>query len=72
MNHEKQKIIELFYANVKGKKSNTSKSNQRHDGKKGHWLEQQMGIVANANNSPDIYGYEMKNQTSSGKITFGA
>ena len=71
MNNNKQKIIDLFLTNVKGKKTDTSKSNQKHDGKKGHWLEQQMGILANASNSPDIYGYEMKNQTSSGKITFG-
>jgi hypothetical protein len=71
MNQDKQNIIELFYASVKGKKADISKSNQRHDGKKGHWLEQQMGIKANASNSPDIFGYEMKNQTSSGKITFG-
>jgi len=71
MNSNKEKIIELFNSNVKGKKADTSKSNQNHDGKKGHWLEQQMGIEANASNSPDIYGYEMKNQTSSGKITFG-
>jgi hypothetical protein len=71
VNSNKEKIIKLFNQNVKGKKTDTLKSNQRHDGKKGHWLEQQMGIVANASNSPDIYGYEMKNQTSSGKITFG-
>ena len=71
MKSNKEKIIELFNSNVKGKKANTSKSNQKHDGKKGHWLEKQMGIEANASNSPDIYGYEMKNQTSSGKITFG-
>ena len=71
MEANKEKIIELFNSNIKGKKADTSKSNQKHDGKKGHWLEQQMGIEANASNSPDIYGYEMKNQTSSGKITFG-
>ena len=68
---DKEKIIELFYKNVKGKKSDTSSSNQKHDGKKGHWLEKQMGISVNADNKPDIFGYEMKNQTSSGKITFG-
>jgi len=42
-----------------------------HDGKKGHWLETQMGIAHNGNNEPDIHGYEMKNETTSGKITFG-
>jgi len=71
MNQDKQKIIDLFSNNVKGKKADTLGHNQKHDGKKGHWLEQQMGVKANASNSPDIYGYEMKNQTSSGKITFG-
>jgi hypothetical protein len=71
MNIHQKRIIELFYKNVKGKKPDISNANQKHDGKKGHWLERQMGIEANANNSPDIYGYEMKNQTSSGKITFG-
>lgn len=71
MTEEQEKIIELFNKNVKGKKSDTSSSNQRHDGKSGHWLERQMGLTANGNNAPDLFGYEMKNQTSSGKITFG-
>jgi len=71
MNLNKQKIIDLFYQNVKGKKADTSKSNQKHDGKKGHWLEKAMNITHNADNKPDLLGYEMKNQTSSGKITFG-
>lgn len=71
MAEEKEKIIEFFYKNVKGKKADTSASNQKHDGKSGHWLERQMGITANGNNAPDLFGYEMKNQTSSGKITFG-
>lgn len=51
--------------NVKVKKEDTSGSNQRHDGKGGHWLEQQMGIKANSSNAPDILGYEMKNDTIS-------
>jgi len=67
----KQKIIELFNNNVRGKKADTSKSNQRHDGKEGHWLETQMGIAHNGDNEADLLGYEMKNQTTSGKITFG-
>ena len=71
MNQDKQKIIELFYANVKGKKSDTSSNNQKHDGKDGHWLETQMNIKHNGDNEPDLFGYEMKNQTTSGKITFG-
>lgn len=71
MNQNKQKIIELFYANVKGNKSDTSSSHQKHDGKDGHWLETHMNIKHNGDNKPDLFGYEMKNQTSSGKITFG-
>ncbi|MDQ7089496.1 MAG: LlaMI family restriction endonuclease [Methylococcales bacterium] len=67
---DKEKIIELFNQNVKGKKSDISGSNSKHDGKEGHWLERQMGLSANASNSPDIYGYEMKNTTTS-KTTFG-
>lgn len=70
MDSDKKKIIELFNTNVKGKKPDVSGSNSRHDGKEGHWLEKQMGIAANASNSPDIYGYEMKNATTS-KTTFG-
>ena len=64
------KIVRLFNKNVRGKKSDTSSSNQRHDGKDGHWLETQMGIKHNRNNAPDIFGFEMKNQTSI-KTTFG-
>jgi hypothetical protein len=70
MNQEKKQIIDLFIKNVKGKKEDTSGSNQYHDGKGGHWLERQMGITANNSNSPDILGYEMKNDTTS-KTSFG-
>jgi hypothetical protein len=70
MDVSKQRIIDLFNQNVKGKKSDTTKSNQKHCGKEGHWLENQMGIAPNGKNDADLYGYEMKNQTRS-KITFG-
>ena len=69
-NQVKQKIINLFNKNVRGKKSDTSSSNIRHDGKEGHWLETKMGIAHNGNNAPDIGGFEMKNHTAS-KTTFG-
>ena len=36
----------------------------------GHWLEERMGIKHNASNTPDLLGFEMKNQTTS-KTTFG-
>jgi len=71
MDANKKIIIERFYQNVKGKIPNTSNNNQRHDGKEGHWLETQMKIAHNGSNEPDLLGYEMKNQTTSGKITFG-
>ncbi len=66
----KQKIIDLFLTNVKGKRPDTTGSNIKHDGKDGHWLERMMGIAANASNTPDIYDFEMKNDTTS-KTTFG-
>ena len=61
----KEQIIELFRRNVKGKSPNVDGKNKRHDGKAGHWLEQQFGITANANNKADLLGYELKNETSS-------
>lgn len=67
---EKEQIIALFNNNVKGKKSDSSQSNAKHDGKDGHWLERAMGIKANASNSPDLLGYEMKNGTKN-KTSFG-
>ncbi len=70
MDANKQKIIELFNAKVKGK-SPVAEGSSRHDGKYGHWLERQMGIAPNSNNEPDLYGYEMKTSTSSGKISYG-
>jgi len=68
---DKEEIINRFYNNVKGKIPDVSSSNVKHDGKYGHWLEKRMDIKPNANNAPDLFGYEMKNQTSSGKITYG-
>lgn len=66
----KEFIVWLFMNNVKGRKPDSSRSNQNHDGKDGHWLEVQMNIPHNASNAPDIGGYEMKNNTSN-KTTFG-
>ena len=66
---DKSKIIELFKLNIKGKTPDVTNNNKKHCGKEGHWLEKQMGIEHNANNMPDIYGYEMKKQSK--KITFG-
>ncbi len=65
----KEKIIELFRNNVRGKEPEISDYNEKHCGKEGHWLEKQMNIKPNGNNEPDLYGFEMKK--SSAKITFG-
>jgi len=67
---KKKEIIKLFDKNVRGKRPETIGYNQEHDGKSGHWLEAQMGVTANASNSPDLYGYEMKNHTRD-KTTWG-
>lgn len=70
ISEEEMNIIKLFKDNVYGRKPNANGANQSHDGKDGHWLERQMGITANADNQPDLFGYEMKNNTTS-KTTFG-
>ena len=59
-----------LYQNVHGKTANIQGANPRHAGSGGHWLEAQMGLKPNGNNAPDLYGYEMKNATTS-KTTFG-
>jgi hypothetical protein len=69
MDNNKQVILDLFCRNVYGKVPELSNSNQRHDGKEGHWLEQQFEINPNNDNAPDINGYELKK--SANKITFG-
>lgn len=63
-------IVQIFKNNVLGKTANVTGMNAKHNGNKGHWLEKQMGILPNASNTPDLLGFEMKNQTSS-KTTFG-
>lgn len=67
---EELHIVRLFRDKVYGKKADTSLSNDRHDGKKGHWLETKMGVLHNRSTAPDLFGYEMKDGTSS-KISFG-
>lgn len=67
---QEREIVEQFRDKVYLKTPILDSFNDRHDGRGGHWLEQQMGIAANANNDADLLGYEMKNQTGS-KTTFG-
>ena len=66
----KEDIIELFHKNVKGKRPNVEGTNERHDGRQGQWLEHQFGIHSNDYNAADLWGYELKNETTS-KTTFG-
>lgn len=70
ISEQEMKIVKLFKDKVYGKSPNTDNSHQGHDGKDGHWLERQMGIAANKDNQPDLFGYEMKNNTTS-KTSFG-
>lgn len=67
----KQKLIELFRTNVKGKKADVTGRNAFHDGKEGNWLEEQFGKTPDADNHADFWGFELKNETTSGKTTFG-
>ena len=60
----------VFKQNVQGKMVCNDGANVKHCGKDGHWLERKMGVTHNADNKPDILGFEMKNQTR-GKTTFG-
>jgi len=57
---KKQRIIKLFFKNIKNKKINLKSMNKNHKGAEGYWLETQMGIKHNSKNNPDIFGYEMK------------
>ena len=65
-----QKVVNLFRRNVKGKAPELSGYNSKHDGKRGHWLEKQMGISHNSQNKADLFGFEMKDDSKS-KTTFG-
>ena len=67
---DKEKLIQIFRENIKGKTPDVRGTNARHDGRRGHWLEAQFNIHHNADNSADILGYELKNETTS-KTTFG-
>jgi len=66
----KKEIIRRWEQNVKGKQLDISSKNEKHCGKEGHCLEEAMGITPNGKNEPDIFGYEMKNDTKVGVTTF--
>jgi len=65
----KQIIIDRFNANVRGQRP-VAQGNAKHDGKYGHWLERKMGSAIDGANEADLFGYEMKCDTTS-KTTFG-
>lgn len=66
----KEMIKKLFFENVKGKVPDVTRSNVKHDGKYGHWLEKCFKIPKNSKNDADLDGYELKNETKS-KTSFG-
>lgn len=66
----KEILIDLFRKNVKGKAPDVRGRNERHDGRKGNWLEEQFGKHPDADNHADFFGYELKNETAS-KTSFG-
>lgn len=66
---EKEHIITLFNQNIRGKEIDVTDQNIKHCGKEGHELEKLMGIPHNSKNEPDIFGYEMKKNST--KITLG-
>ena len=68
MNPVKKAIIEKFNECVRDKDINLENLTSGHDGKRGHWLETQMGVKHNGKNEPDINGYEMK--TGCRAVTF--
>ena len=70
MDTNKQKLIDLFNKNVRGKKPDISNYSLKHDGKVGNWLEKQFGKNPDNDNKADFFGYELKNETRS-KTTFG-
>ena len=61
----RQRVIEMFEENVRGKIPDISAYNTGHDGKVGNWLEEQMGVTPNAANKPDLHGIELKTSTKS-------
>lgn len=70
MEQNKKLLIKIFEEKVKGKHSNLTGRNIKHDGREGHWLEEQFGKHPDAGNHADFFGYELKNETTI-KTTFG-
>lgn len=68
----KREIKRLFDLNVRGRNPDEELqlTHPRHDGSRGHWLQEQFGLQADAANAPDFRGFELKDSTHS-KTTFG-
>lgn len=66
----KEHIKQTFERNIRGREPNLSSTKAQHDGWRGHWLQEQFGLIADAKNAPDLNGFELKNDTS-GVTTFG-
>ena len=67
----KWRLVDIFEQRVLGKRPDISDYNPEHDGREGHWLEKQFGKAPDADNEADFWGFELKNETTSGKTTFG-
>jgi len=70
VDENRKKIISIFIEKVQGKKSEIDEFTATHNGKKGYWLEEQMGIEHDARNEPDLLEHELKDDTT-GKTSFG-
>jgi hypothetical protein len=68
-------LIETFMHRVKSVPIvfDPEKTNMKHSGKEGLWLERSLGLHPNSNNAPDFKGYEIKNTKEgfSKPISFG-
>ena len=60
-----QDLVSIFRARIKGHPL----PQMTHDGSIGHWIENQFGVNANADDSADWQGYELKSGKT--KTTFG-
>ena len=67
----KNKIKSKFDNSIRGREPILPIGAKRHDGWVGHWLQKQFGLKADALNAPDLWGFELKDDTGTGVTTFG-
>lgn len=70
-NSEIENILDIFNSQIKDVVPIFNGCDAKHDGKLGHWLEQQFGIERNCKIAPDLNGYEIKTCSGSA-ISFGS